>query len=117
MDIEDYWHNSDFKMFWAYREKHLMQLKLENQTKRDLVNFGSWLNGVYIGSIIGDMFGGTKNFPDNPIDFNALEEEQKRLEQMSEEEKRQEKIAILEQQSRLRKIEIMSILNKRKEGA
>lgn len=117
MDIGDYWHNSDYKMFWAYREKHLIQLKLENQTKRDLANFGSWLNGVYIGAVIGDMFGGTKNFPENPIDFNEMEEEQRRLDRMSKEEIRQEKQLKLEQQSRIRKLEIINALKKRKEGA
>lgn len=115
MNEEQYWESSDYKLFWAYREKHLIKIRLDSQSQRDIVNFGSWLNGVYIGAIVGDMFGGSKNFPDSPIDWNEIEQENLRLKQMSEEERRKEKIELLEQQSRLRKIEIMSTL-KRKEG-
>lgn len=77
MPLQEFW-NDDPDLLWAYRKSYIEK----EQSKQEMINFQSWLQGYYIRIAIASVFNEKAQYLTQPIELNAKPktEKEKKLE-------------------------------------
>lgn len=77
MPLQEFW-NDDPDLLWAYRKSYMEK----EQSKQEMINFQSWLQGYYIRIAIASVFNEKAQYLTQPIELNAKPktEKEKKLE-------------------------------------
>ena len=77
MPLQEFW-NDDPDLLWAYRKSYMEK----EQSKQEMINFQSWLQGYYIRIAIASVFNEKAQYLTRPIELNAKPktEKEKKLE-------------------------------------
>lgn len=77
MPLQEFW-NDDPDLLWAYRKSYMEK----EQSKQEMINFQSWLQGYYIRIAIASVFNEKAQYLTQPIELNAKAktEKEKKLE-------------------------------------
>lgn len=93
----EFWHETP-SLFYNYLDAYECKKQWEQESEFNKMNFNAWLNGLYIlkARIASPPLGKGSAYPDKPIEFNT--NEQKKVDNMTEEERRNYEIEIAKAQ-------------------
>lgn len=81
MPLQEFWYD-DPDLLWAYRNVYMEKEKQKIETEKEMINFQSWLQGLYNFNAIAGALSKNPKYLDRPIDLNnkPKTEKEKKLE-------------------------------------
>jgi len=97
MPLQEFW-NDDPDLLWTYRNLYIQRMEQDIKLQQEIINYQSWLQGLYIQRAIVSSFHEKINYYDKPIDFNAKPKTKQEIAQRIKERTKQGQM-ILQQRS------------------
>lgn len=69
MPLQEFWYD-DPDLLWAYRNVYIEKEKQKLETQREIINFQSWLQGLYNFNAIAGALSKNPKYLENPIELN-----------------------------------------------
>ena len=81
MPLQEFW-NDDPDLLWAYRNVYMEEEKQKIEIQQEMINFQSWLQGLYNFNAIAGALSKNPKYLDSPIDLKSKPktEKEKKLE-------------------------------------
>ena len=81
MPLQEFWYD-DPDLLWAYRNVYMEGEKQKIEIQQEMINFQSWLQGLYNFNAIAGALSKNPKYLDSPIDLNSKPktEKEKKLE-------------------------------------
>lgn len=70
MPLQEFWYD-DPDLLWAYRNVYMEKEKQKIEIEREMINFQSWLQGLYNFNAIAGALSKELKYLDSPIDLNS----------------------------------------------
>ena len=70
MPLQEFWYD-DPDLLWTYRNVYMEKEKQKIEIKREMINFQSWLQGLYNFNAIAGALSKEPKYLDSPIDLDA----------------------------------------------
>lgn len=69
MPTQEFW-NEDPDLLWVYRNFYFKKVEQDIKLQKEMINFQSWLQGLYNYYAIGNAFNKNGKYFDKPIELN-----------------------------------------------
>ena len=81
MPLQEFWYD-DPDLLWAYRNVYMEKEKQKIEIEKEMINFQSWLQGLYNFNAIAGALSKNPKYLNSPIDLNSKPktEKEKKLE-------------------------------------
>lgn len=70
MPLQEFWYN-DPDLLWAYRNSYMEKEKQKIEIQKEMINYQSWLQGLYNFRAITGALSKNPRYLDKPIELNA----------------------------------------------
>lgn len=70
MSLQEFWYD-DPDLLWTYRNVYMEKEKQKIEIEREMINFQSWLQGLYNFNAIAGALSKEPKYLDSPIDLDA----------------------------------------------
>lgn len=97
MPLQEFW-NDDPDLLWTYRDLYTKKMEQDIKLQQEMINYQSWLQGLYIQRAIASNFSKQVRYFEKPIDFNAKPKTKQEIAQKIKERTKQGQM-ILQQRS------------------
>ncbi len=97
MPLQEFW-NDDPDLLWTYRNLYVQKVEQDVKLQQEIINYQSWLQGLYIQRAIASNFSKEIKYFEKPIDFNEKPKTKQEIAQKIKERTKQGQM-ILQQRS------------------
>ncbi len=97
MPLQEFW-NDDPDLLWTYRNSYMQKMEQDIKLQQEIINYQSWLQGLYIQKAIASNFSKQVKYFEKPIDFNEKPKTKQEIAQRIKERTKQGQM-ILQQRS------------------
>lgn len=70
MPVQEFW-NEEPDLLWVYRNFYVKKLKQNIKLQKEMINYQTWLQGLYNSYAIGSVFSKNTKYLETPIDLDA----------------------------------------------